>query len=317
MRYWPVTYCDFLQCRLNLWDAPLFNFDDLWATASFTDADFKAEHSLAKVKDFVGVQIPRFRIILYQELAAKNVTLPPPGCSKLDMPWALRISRKDLASDEFLLSNFSHLRQYDSIIVLPGQLRESLEYDGFACSSPKDRIPGGASSPMDEESDIGGSGQRDIKDPSVKAVARRGAGGGELLGAAMRAAAGKLKAMAHSEVKPEVQPLPQPLPKVKTPRTETTTAPIELSSTEASPIKVQKTETVKEPIQLSSTEASPVQMSKMETTKVPIELSSTEASPVKVQKTETVKEPIELSSTEASPESRSRWNLRVKQNPGT
>jgi len=72
--------------RLNLWDAPLFNFDDLWATASFTDADFKAEHSLAKVKDFVGVQIPRFRIILYQELAAKNVTLPPPGCSKLDMP---------------------------------------------------------------------------------------------------------------------------------------------------------------------------------------------------------------------------------------
>jgi hypothetical protein len=45
------------------------------------------------------------------------------------------------------------------------------------------------------------------------------------------------------------------------------------------------------PIELSSTEASPVQMSKMETTKVPIELSSTEASPVKVQKTETVKEP--------------------------
>ena len=290
-----------LFLRLNRWDAPLFNFDDLWATASFTDADFKAEHSLAKVKDFVGVQMPRFRITLYQELAAKKGTLPPPGCSKLDMPWALRISRKDLASDEFLLSNFSHLRQYDSIIVLPGQLRESLEYDGFACSSPKDRIPGGASSPMDEESDIGGSGQRDIKDPSVKAVARRGAGGGELLGAAMRAAAGKLKAMAHSEVKPEVQPLPQPLPKVKTPRTETTTAPIELSSTEASPIKVQKTETVKEPIQLSSTEASPVQMSKMETTKVPIELSSTEASPIKVQKKETVKEPIELSSTEASP----------------
>jgi len=100
-------------------------------------------------------------------------------------------------------------------------------------------------------------------------------------------------------------------------RTETTTVPVELSSTDASPVKAQKMETVKVPIELSSTEASPVQMSKMETTKVPIELSSTEASPVKVQKTETVKEPIELSSTEASPESRSRWNLRVKQNPGT
>jgi hypothetical protein len=295
--------------RLNLWDAPLFNFDDLWATASFTDADFKAEHSLAKVKDFVGVQIPRFRIILYQELAAKNVTLPPPGCSKLDMPWALRISRKELASDEFLLSNFSHLRQSDSVIVNPGPLRNSLESDGFACSSPssspKDRTPGVACSPMDEEPDIGGSGSRDIKDLSVKAVkavARRGAGGGEL-GAAMRATADKLKAMAHSEVKPEVQPQPQPLPKAKTPRTETIKEPIELSSTEASPVKMSKTETVKEPIELSSTEASPVKMSKMETVKEPIELSSTEASPVKMSKTETVKEPIKRSwsSIEASP----------------
>ena len=100
-------------------------------------------------------------------------------------------------------------------------------------------------------------------------------------------------------------------------RTETTTVPIELSSTPRRfPCQGTKdVETVKVPIELSSTEASPVQMSKMETTKVPIELSSTEASPVKVQKTETVKEPIELSSTEASPESRSRWNLRAKQNP--
>ena len=156
---------------------------------------------------------------------------------------------------------------------------------------------------MDEEPDIGGSGSRDIKDLSVKAVkavARRGAGGGEL-GAAMRATADKLKAMAHSEVKPEVQPQPQPLPKAKTPRTETIKEPIELSSTEASPVKMSKTETVKEPIELSSTEASPVKMSKTETVKEPIELSSTEASPVKMSKTETVKEPIELSSTEASP----------------
>ena len=302
----------YLFQRLNQWDAPLFDFNDLWSSASFTDSDFKAEHSLAKVKDFVGVQIPRFRIILYQELAAKKVTLPPPGCSKLDMPWALRVSRKDLDSDEFILANFSHLRQYDMIIVNAGQTRDSLESEGFACSSPKDRTPKGDGSPKGEEPDIGGSGSRD-PDPAVKAVARRGAGGG-VLGAAMRVAAGKLKAMAHPEVKPEVQPLSQPLPKMETPqplpktetplpktetpRTETTTEPIELSSTEASPVKVHKMETDSVPIELSSTEASPVKEHKMETDSVPMELSSTEASPIKMV---TVKVPIELSSTEASP----------------
>ena len=154
----------YLFQRLNQWDAPLFNFNDLWSSASFTDSDFKAEHSLAKVKDFVGVQIPRFRIIFYQELAAKKVTLPPPGCSKLDMPWALRVSRKDLDSDEFILSNFSHLRQYDMIIVNAGQTRDSLESEGFACSSPKDRTPKGDGSPKGEEPDIGGNGSRDSQD---------------------------------------------------------------------------------------------------------------------------------------------------------
>ena len=47
----------YLFQRLNQWDAPLFDFNDLWSIASFTDSDFKAEHSLAKVKDFVGVPL--------------------------------------------------------------------------------------------------------------------------------------------------------------------------------------------------------------------------------------------------------------------
>ena len=273
----------YLFQRLNQWDAPLFDFNGLWSSASFTDSDFKAEHSLAKVKDFVGVQIPRFRIILYQELAAKKVTLPPPGCSKLDMPWALRVSRKDLDSDEFILANFSHLRQYDMIIVNAGQTRDSLESEGFACSSPKDRTPKGDGSPKGEEPDIGGSGSRDSQDPdpAVKAVARRGAGGG-VLGAAMRVAAGKLKAMAHPEVKPEVQ-LPQPLPKMETPQ------PLPKTETPLPKTETPRTETTTEPIELSSTEASPVKVSKMETTKVPIKQSSIEASTVKMSNMEMAK----------------------------
>lgn len=274
----------FARLKKN-WTCPMIDFENLWTFVSMTDSDFRLELALSKVQAFVGVMIPKFRILLYQALVRTGSAVPPPGCSGLDMPWAVAVTAEDLtfASVE---GNFAHRREMDCVVVLPGKLRDNLVAKGFSCSSPKKRPIVDGNDETEHDVNIGGgSGSGANHVPNTGMKARRGAGGGHL-GAEMRAAAGELRANGMPQfVNPEVsnfdEDCHQKREKSKQePELKLDDKPIAepdfilISSTEASPVKEAKGK---------ATEASPVKEAKGKAKQayVAIELSSTEASPIK------------------------------------
>lgn len=173
-----------LFARLKKWSQVVFDFDALWEYGGFTDANFRKEGKLDQVRHFVGYMVPYVRIVLWQELAAKNHPTPPIGCSGLDTPWAAGLARGDL--NPFTVeSNFAHRREGDIVVVMPGSFRDELITKGFEVGTPTKKgtkvkaADIASESEADDEDALAAGASASASQPTAK-KARRGAGGGIL-----------------------------------------------------------------------------------------------------------------------------------------